>query len=239
MADPNAVGYTGENMADQVYRNVGQLFEEERFSHISEYQEWKSPQIEADRRKLEELLEKREQQIADGLNEMATRYFWVSYVLRALGYVYSVAEMVPGAVEADEPRPDFTLFESARAFNTGVAYRGEREFFANALAIARVLAWDASLDEVEEEEGPLNPAFDIDRFIRATGLEWGILTNGRTWRLFHRDSIGLMDTYYEVDLIQALESGDPDAFRYFWMVFSPQALAARAGVDPVVRRLLH
>lgn len=226
-------------MADQVYRNVGELFEEERFSQINEYQEWKSEQIEADRRKLEELLEKREQQIEEGLGEMETRYFWVSYVLRALGYVYSVAEMVPDAIEADEPRPDFTLFETAQAFNTAVQYRGEREFFVNGLAIVRSLAWESSLDEVEEEEGPLNPAFDIDRFIRATGLEWGILTNGRTWRLFHRDTVGLMDTYYEVDLIAALESGDADAFKYFWIAFSPAALASRSGVDPVVRRLLH
>lgn len=226
-------------MADQVYRNVGELFLEERFSQINEYQEWKSEEIDADRRKLEELLEKREQQIEEGLGEMETRYFWVSYVLRALGYVYSVAEMVPDAVEADEPRPDFTLFENAKTFNAGVSYRGEREFFANALGIIRSLAWDASLDEIEEEEGPLNPAIDVDRFIRATGLEWGILTNGRTWRLFHRDSVGLMETYYEVDLIAALESGDADAFKYFWMVFSPAALARRAGVEPIVRRMLH
>lgn len=226
-------------MADEVYRNVGELFENERFSQINEYPEWKSETIEADRRKLEELLEKREQQIEEGLNEMETRYFWVSYVLRALGYVYSVAEMVPDAIEADEQRPDFTLFESAQTFNTALPYRGEREFFSNGLGIVRCLGWGASLDEVEEEEGPMNPAIDIDRYIRATGLEWGILTNGRTWRLFHRDTCGLMATYYEVDLVAALESGDADAFKYFWIAFSPTAIATISGVDPIVRRLLH
>ena len=50
-------------MADEVYRNVGELFDDERFSQIDEYQEWKSDRIEEDRRKLEELLEKREAQI--------------------------------------------------------------------------------------------------------------------------------------------------------------------------------
>lgn len=226
-------------MADQVYRNVGELFEEERFDQISEYQEWKSDKIEDDRRKLEELLEKRETQIEEGLSEMETRYFWVSYVLRALGFVYSVAEMTPDATEAEEPRPDFTLFESAQTFRAALPYRGEREFFVHGLSIMRGLAWDASLDEVEEDEGPLNPAFEIDRFIRATGVEWGILTNGRKWRLFHRDTVGLMDTYYEVDLIAALESSDTDAFKYFWMVFSPEALAGHGEVEPIVRRMLH
>lgn len=226
-------------MADEVYRNVGELFENERFDQVSEYPEWKSETIESDRRKLEELLEKREQQIEEGLNEMETRYFWVSYVLRALGYVYSVAEMVPDAIEADEQRPDFTLFESAQAFKTALPYRGEREFFSNGLGIVRCLEWGASLDEVEEEAGPLNPAIDIDRYIRATGLEWGILTNGRKWRLFHRDTCGLMATYYEVDLVAALESAEADAFKFFWIAFSPDAIASKSGVDPVVRRLLH
>jgi hypothetical protein len=226
-------------MADQVYRNVGELFEEERFSQISEYQEWSSEKIEQDRRKLEELLEKRETQLEEGLAEMETRYFWVSYVLRALGYCYSVAEMTPDATEAEEPRPDFTLFEAAEDFSAALPYRGEREFFVHSLAIMRGLAWDASLDEVEEEEGPLNPAFEVDRFIRATGVEWGILTNGRKWRLFHRDTVGLMDTYYEVDLIAALEAGDTESFKYFWMVFSPEALAGYGEVEPLVRRMLH
>jgi hypothetical protein len=226
-------------MADKVYRNVGELFEDDRFTQISEYQEWKSDQIEEDRRKLEELLEKRETQIEEGLEEMETRYFWVSYVLRALGFAYSVAEMTPDATEAEEPRPDFALFESAQDFSAALPYRGEREFFVRSLSIMRGLAWDASLDETEDEEGPLNPAFEIDRFIRATGVEFGILTNGRMWRLFHRDTVGLMDTYYEVDLIAALESGDTEAFKYFWMVFSPQALAGQGEVEPIVRRMLH
>lgn len=226
-------------MADEVYRNVGELFENERFSQVSEYPEWKSEEIEADRRKLEELLEKREQQIEEGLNEMETRYFWVSYVLRALGFVYSVAEMVPDAIEADEQRPDFTLFESAQAFNTAVAYRGEREFFSNGLGIVRCLGWGESLDEVVEDDIPMNPAIDVDRFIRATGMEWGILTNGRTWRLFHRDTSGLMATFYEVDLVDALESGDANAFKYFWIAFSAAAISSKSGVDPIVRRLLH
>lgn len=226
-------------MADEVFRNVGELFQEERLEQIDEYQEWESEPLEEARIKLEELLEKRETQLEEGLGEMETRYFWVSYVLRALGFAYSVAEMTPEATEADEPRPDFTLFESADTFRNAVPYRGEREFFMQAVGIMRGLAWDASLDEIEEEEGVMNPAFEIDRFVRSTGVEWGILTNGRKWRLFHQDSVGLMDTYYEVDLIAALESNDTDAFKYFWMVFSPEALSGKGEIQPIVRRMLH
>lgn len=226
-------------MADEVYRNVGELFQEERLNQIDEYQEWEADAIEEARRKLEELYEKRETQLDEGLDEMETRYFWISYVLRALGFCYSVAEMTPEATDADEPRPDFTLFQSAEVFQNAVPYRGDREFFVQALGIMRGLAWDASLEEIEGEDGIVNPAFEIDRFIRATGVEWGVLTNGRLWRLFHRDSVGLMDTYYEVDLVAALEAGDTRAFKYFWMVFSPEALGGKGEVQPIVRRMLH
>jgi hypothetical protein len=49
------------------------------------------------------------------------------------------------------------------------------------------------------------------------GVEWGILTNGRLWRLYHRDSAHRLDTFYEVDLEQALESDE--AFMYLYAFF--------------------
>jgi hypothetical protein len=222
----------------EFFNNAGTLFDEERLSQLPEYPEWKDEEIEEVRRSLEELLEKRQSHIEEGMDAMETRYFWVSYVLRALGFAYSVAEMTPEATDANEPRPDFTLFMDAQDFRSALPYRGSREFFIHGLAIMQALEWDASLDEVETEEGIENPALQVDRFVRATGVEWGILTNGRIWRLFHRDSIGLLDTYFEIDLVNALESNETEAFKYFWMVFSPFALSGGGEVEPIVRRLL-
>jgi len=224
-------------MAEQL-RNVGQLFEDERFSAITEVPEWTSERIDDARLQLEELLEKREQQIEEGMSELHTQYYWVSYVLRALGFCYSVSEIVP---TEESVRPDFVLFYSADEFRAAVPHRGEREFFAQALAVVRCFAWDASLDEYgeEEHEGPDNPAFEIDKMIRATGVNWGILTNGRLWRLYHRETSGLFDTYYEVDLYAALQSANVDAFKYFWTVFSPEGLGGFDGNDPLVHRMLH
>ena len=73
--------------------------------------------------------------------------------------------------------------------------------------------------------------------MRVTSVTWGILTNGRLWRLYHRDTSGLMTTFYEVDLMAALQSNNMDDFRYFWLVFSPAGLGGLTRGDAIVDRL--
>jgi len=227
-------------MAD-VYVNEGGLFSEESLDEIDTYEEWESDEIEEARQNLEELYEKREGQLEEGLNEMETRYFWISYALRALGFSYSVAELTPDFSEDIDFRPDFTLFSNPDELRSAIPHRGERDFFVNALGIMRAIGWEESIGEYEpeeEDEDPYNLAYDVDGLVRSTGVQWGIGTNGRRWRLYHRDSVGLLDTFFEVDLIESLHSADPDDFKLFWMVFSPTGLGGEGGVQPVVERLL-
>lgn len=225
----------------EVFRNVNTFFVDQRLDEMPAFPEWGSDRIESARRELEELLEKRQSVLDETPDALGTQYYWISYVLRALGYCGSVSEPPPGGMETEEPRPDFTLFYSAEDFRRAVALRGRREYFANALGVMHVVGWGASLDKYDaEEDGPdYSPAFDIDRHLRSTGTTWGILTNGRIWRLYHRDSSGLMNTYFELDLVEALESNDADAFKYFWLVFSPEALGGSEVGGAIVQRLLN
>ena len=218
------------------FRNAGDLFDNDRLEQIGTYPEWNSAPLENARRSLEELLEKRESMLEDGIDRPQTSYYWISYVLRRIGFCHSVAERTPAE---EDVRPDFTLFYDANEFLRAREYRASRDFFAYGLAVMRAVGWNESLDHLEDvEEGqPTNPAMDLDRFMRVTGVPWGILTNGQTWRLYHRDSSGLMDTYYEVSLKEALESNNLDAFKYFWMVFSPAGLGGSTRGDAIVNRL--
>ena len=50
-----------------------------------------------------------------------------------------------------------------------------------------------------------------------------MLTNGRLWRLYHKDSSKKLDVYYEVDLPALIEPGDAEAFKYFWLFFRREA----------------
>lgn len=223
----------------QAFQNVNNFFVDERIGEMSTFPEWNNVAIDNARRELEELLEKRQGIVEESPGELETQYYWISYVVRALGYCATVAEPPPGGMDTDEARPDFTLFQSAGDFRTAVAHRGHREFFGRALGVMRVLGWGDSLDEIEGEDGVYSPAFEVDRHIRNTDTNWGILTNGADWRLFHRDSSGLMNTFFEINLIDALESNDPDVFKTFYLIFSPEGLGGSESGGAIVQRLLN
>jgi len=59
-------------------------------------------------------------------------------------------------------------------------------------------------------------------------IEWGILTNGRKWRLYGTKDYETK-TYYEVDLPELLEQGDVDQFKYFYAFFRPETFRETAG----------
>ena len=55
-----------------------------------------------------------------------------------------------------------------------------------------------------------------------TGVYWGILTNVREWRLYYRLASSTATDFYQVDLVELLESSDQDKlekFKYFWLFF--------------------
>jgi hypothetical protein len=68
-----------------------------------------------------------------------------------------------------------------------------------------------------------NPSYQISFYMQHTGMEWGILTNGRLWRLYHRSSSYKLDHYYEVDLPELLTSENVSAFLYFYAFFHRSA----------------
>jgi len=230
-------------MSEQVFRNHGQLFEEAGLAEIASTSEWSAERSTTVRHRLEEALTRFElvrEEMEEGavMGELENQYHWVGAVLRGLGYTFSVAELTP--VGDETVRPDFSLFYNSGDFRTALPHRGEREFFQNVIGVVRCLGWEESLDEYPEgHEGPANPAYEIDRIIRTTGVSWGIMTNGRVWRLYHRETSGLFSTFYEVDLVAALQSGDMNTFKYFWAIFSPEGLGGYDSQDPIVHRLLH
>lgn len=220
-----------------VYTNAGDMFAAERLAEISTFPEWTSSDLETTRLQLEELLEKREQQLEEeeGLDRLNTAYYWTSYVLRRLGYCYSVSELPP---QEGDDRPDVTLFYDANDFMRAVDYRTTREFFSHAVGVMRLIGWNDSLDEIEIDGQTYHPGYNLDHYLRGTGVDFGILTNGRIWRLYHRDSSGLLDTYYEINLVDALRSNDLEDFKYFWMIFSPKGIGGETAANAIVNRLM-
>src|SRR5207248_484848 len=74
-------------------------------------------------------------------------------------------------------------------------------------------------------------------YVQHGGVDWGILTNGRLWRLYHRETAHKLNRYYEVDLPALLARGDLDAFLYFYAFFHRGAFdpAAPLGVARLLK----
>lgn len=59
-----------------------------------------------------------------------------------------------------------------------------------------------------------------------SNLEWGILTNGRLWRLYHKGTAHKLDHFYEVDLPALLRTESAATFLYFYAFFRRQSFEA-------------
>ena len=60
------------------------------------------------------------------------------------------------------------------------------------------------------------PAFDLIDLLKKEKLEWGILTNGRKWRLYSTLTSLPYENYLEVDFADAGE----EEYRVFWQLFT-------------------
>ena len=169
-------------------------------------------QLHADKRPL----------LRPALSESALEDEWIRPILDLLDHTYHVGASLPSP--EGTRTPDYALFPDEAIRCTALPHLGTAEFYGTALAVADAKRWDRSLDRrLTEGAGDAfsnaNPSYQIDYYLRITGRDWGLLTNGRLWRLYHRDSSFRLDSYYEVDLVNLLQQGQIERFKYFYLFF--------------------
>ncbi len=103
-------------------------------------------------------------------------------------------------------------------------------------AMVQATSWGRPLDHATTPGGPgstgdtgtVAPAHQMVGELRRTDVRWGVLTNGRVWRLFSRDANSLSRAYYEVDLADVFDGLMPrevpdkerwEVFRRWWLLF--------------------
>ena len=158
-------------------------------------------------------------------NEAQTERDWIRPVLEALSHVFEVQPSI--ATPDGVRRPDYVFFPTEEARQAAKPLQGQEDYPTTALAVGDAKHWDRSLDQTLKGEGrkprdPFtnkNPSWQIYFYMLHTGQAWGILTNGRAWRLYHRDTAHKLNYYYEVDLPALLDNGDVEAFKYFYLFF--------------------
>jgi type I restriction-modification system DNA methylase subunit len=158
-------------------------------------------------------------------NEAQTERDWIRPVLETLAHVFEVQPSI--ATPDGVRRPDYVFFPTDKARQAAKPLQGQEDYPATALAVGDAKHWDRSLDQTlkgddRKPRDPFtnkNPSWQIYFYMLHTGQAWGILTNGRAWRLYHRDTAHKLNYYYEVDLPALLGNGDVEAFKYFYLFF--------------------
>ena len=195
-------------------------------SLIIEQPQWAdTPNIESDYAAIKELFDAIAPN-AEYLNEPQTEEQFIRPLLRKLGHVFEVQPSLQ--TSQGTKRPDYAFFASGHIHDAAQPHINTNQFFNTALAVGDAKKWSRNLDRKTQDGGDSfnnqNPNYQIDFYLRGADKDWGILTNGRQWRLYHRQTSYRLDSFYEVDLAALLsENGDLDSFRYFYNLFRGDA----------------
>ena len=157
----------------------------------------------------------------EGSNERQTINDFIKPAFEILGwhFVEEQGRRTAGVLDI----PDYVLFTSAEKRERANAIKGDPEKQAEFWSLVDVIAdakkWDRPLSSRTSDPGDnTDPNFQMVRYIRTfEAADWGILTNGRTWRLYTSAVSSAATQFYEVDLIASLE--DPATFKQLWLFF--------------------
>jgi len=155
-------------------------------------------------------------------NEAQTEQVFIRPLLDASGFVYDVQTGLPAWGGAE--RPDYAVFPSQEALDGALPHRGRLSFYAGADTIIDAKAWETHLDALDRTQSRKTPSQQIGGYIQRANLDWGVLTNGRKWRLYTSNRERTIENYFEVDLVELLYA-PPEEFRYFSCFFTPRAFA--------------
>src|SRR6266705_1664181 len=173
-------------------------------------------------------------------NEPQTEDGFVKPVLQALGHTCEI--QAPLATAEGTKKPDYIFYLDEDALNANKGRRLDDHLLqGKAFAVGDAKYWDRPLDVTSKKIGSdpfsnKNPSYQIAFYMQHSGLEWGILTNGRLWRLYHRATAHKLDHFYEVDLPMLLQRGDLEQFLYFYAFFHRSAFDAHPlGVSAILK----
>src|SRR5690606_30111167 len=187
---------------------------------------------------------------ATALNEAQTEDEVIIPVLQALGWTSLYLRQANASRTGREDVPDFLLFPDDEAKKAAMALPASQQDrrFRHGAAILEAKRWDRPLDRSD----PLDPGTPSSQMLRYLSrvdvasdraLKWGMLSNGRVWRLYWQDARSRAEEYLEFDL-QALAGAaaltsdpfarrDPNArvhlLRAFFLLFRREAFLPRPG----------
>ncbi|MCC7284021.1 MAG: restriction endonuclease, partial [Acetobacteraceae bacterium] len=140
-------------------------------------------------------------------SEATTEQDLIFPILEALGWEF-LTQVAAGAGK-ERDKPDALLFASPDAKARASAKRREPERYPFAAVVAEHKAWRIDLDRAGSGDGSA-PASQMLRYLRSAedlsegAIRWGMLTNGRVWRLYSTRARSKAEGFLEIDLAAAL-----------------------------------
>ena len=165
-------------------------------------------------------------------NEAVTEQELIRPVLELLGWDDYLPQQ--GAAR-NEDIPDLLLFPDAGSKARAAARIRPEERFRDAVVVEESKRFGLPLDarDADGRGRSRTPHGQILRYLSTADVEsdsrirWGILTNGGVWRLYDHRARPRASGYFETDLAEALQSGNEDGLRLFYLLmrrssFTPQ-----------------
>ena len=171
---------------------------------------------------------------SDSPNEAVTEQEIIRPALELLGW----ADYLPQqGSSGNEDIPDNLLFADPESKERAGARSSARERYRDALVVEESKRSGLSLDTREAEGGNRSrtPHRQILGYLTTADIEsdgrirWGILTNGRVWRLYDHLARPRESGYFEVHLGAALEPDNEDTLRAFYLLFRRESFVLRDG----------
>lgn len=219
------------------YRNES-LFSDFLLTDIlSEDEDWKD-EWQIDEKELKEkrdflasLYQKYKESLKGWLEQDLRDKFINPILSEVLGFHYGTKTTDAGTT------PDYTLYLTEEDYREADTGKIEDPFTKAVIGEAKV--WEKPLDDRSPDAPGLfdrrSPDYQTRRYIFETGVSWGILTNGRIWRLYHESSARKRNVFYEVDILSFVESQQKmfADFRFFYLFFRAVAFQKDGFLDKV------
>ena len=157
-------------------------------------------------------------------NEAVTEQDLIRPALELLGWTDYLPQQ--GAAGGEDV-PDHLLFADAASKARAVARGGSDDRFQDALVVQESKRFGLALDQRDRADGRRGgtPHGQMLRYLTTADvasegrIRFGILTNGRVWRLYDRRARPRAGGFFEADLAELLQPGDEDGLRVFLLLF--------------------
>ncbi len=167
------------------------------------------------------------------INEASTEQELIRPLFELLGWVDFLPQQ---GSDHNEDIPDHLLFGDTESKNRASTKPAPLRY-PDALAVAESKRFGLHLDARTDYGKANSPHAQILRYLATADINsdgrirWGILTNGRIWRLYDRRALPRASGYYEVDLEAIVRLDDSHSIRAFRLLFGRPAFSPQHGAQ--------